>query len=86
MVVDLHVIPREGKWALRAGDSRRDNSLHDSQEQALREAHKHALEWGGSIIVYAEDGSVLEQHTLPPDSVPEPDRQKGSAGRGGSPA
>lgn len=73
-MADLHIIPRGGKWAVRAGSSESDSSLHDSQEQALREAQKRALQSGGSILVYAEDGSVLEQHTLPQDSIPDPDR------------
>lgn len=66
--IDLHIIPRGRKWAVRSGDSQRDNSAYDTQEQALQVAQEQAIRSNGSIIIYAVDGSVLMGHIFPRDS------------------
>ena len=59
---DQHVVPHEGKWAVRPAGSDKPSSVHSSQHEAIEHARAAAKQQGTVLFVHALDGHVREQH------------------------
>ncbi len=59
---DQHVVPHEGKWAVKAAGSDKPTSAHDTQHEAVESARELAKKQGTVLFIHALDGHVREQH------------------------
>lgn len=57
----FHVVPHNGRWAVRRDDARRVSSVHSTQREAIPAARKRARKAHGVLIVHARDGSVRDR-------------------------
>jgi hypothetical protein len=67
----------DGTWANQKDGNERASSLHDTQREAERAAHK-MLEntGGGELKVKGEDGKIRSKDTIPPARDPYPPKDK----------
>lgn len=59
---DQHVVPHEGKWAVKAAGSDKPTSVHDTQHEAVEKAREAAKKQATVLFIHAHDGHVREQH------------------------
>ncbi len=67
----------DGLWANKRDGAERAGSLHDTQREAERAAHK-MLEnsGGGELKVKGEGGKIRSKDTIPPAHDPNPPKDK----------
>ncbi len=53
-----HVVPHEGKWAVRAAGSEKATKLLPTKEDALDEARSIALNHGSDIVLHNAEGAI----------------------------
>jgi len=71
MAEAYHVLPHEGRWAVKHAGATRNTSVHDTQKEAIavaREHLKHA--GGGELNIHGENGEIREKDTVPPGHDP----------------
>jgi hypothetical protein len=67
----------DGQWANKKDGNERASSLHDTQREAERAAHRALVEsGGGELKVKGEDGRIRSKDTIPPAHDPNPPRDK----------
>jgi hypothetical protein len=54
-----HVIPHQGKWAVKREGSSRVTSVHDSKQEAIDAARKIARNQSGRLYVHGRNGQIL---------------------------
>lgn len=65
-----HVVPHEGKWAVRGAGSQRATSLHDTQGDAISAARGIARNQQSELFVHGRDGRIRERDTFGNDPFP----------------
>ena len=56
----LHVVKREGGWAVRRESSQRDSAKAATQGEAINIARDMAKRQGADIVIHRPDGSIRE--------------------------
>jgi hypothetical protein len=51
-----HVVPQNGKWAVRIEGKKRASSLHDTQAEAVEEARMRARRDKSELLIHGRDG------------------------------
>ena len=51
-----HVVPHEGKWAVRADKSKKPSSVHATQEEAINKAREIAHRQGTTLFIHDAHG------------------------------
>lgn len=65
----------DGQWANKKDGNERASSLHDTQREAERTAHRMLAETGGGELkVKGEGGRIRSKDTIPPGNDPNPPR------------
>lgn len=66
-----------GKWANKKDGNQRASSLHGTQKEAERTAHRMLeKEGGGELKVKGVDGRIRSKDTVPPGNDPCPPKDK----------
>ena len=66
-----HVVPHEGKWAVRAPGSERASSVHQTQAQAEARAKEIVANLGGGeVTTHRESGQIRDSDTVAPGPDP----------------
>lgn len=68
-----HVVPRQGKWAVRSTGSKRVASIHDTQQEAIAEARERAKDQKTELFIHGRDGQIRDRNSYGND----PSRRKG---------
>lgn len=56
--VAYHVLPHDGRWAIRRQGAQRVSSTYKTQREAIGIARERARKQRGELVVHARDGSV----------------------------
>jgi len=60
---DQHVVPHEGKWAVRGEGNDRVTSIHETQESAIESARKIAINNKSELVIHRPDGSIRDKNS-----------------------
>jgi hypothetical protein len=65
-----HVVPHEGKWAVKGEGSERATSVHDSQAEAAERARDIARRQRSELLVHGRDGEIRSRDSFGHDPNP----------------
>ena len=65
-----HVVPRDGKWAVRRSGSDRVTKTFDTQKEAIREGRRIARRQGTELYIHGRDGRIRDHDTFGSDPCP----------------
>ena len=65
-----HVVPRDGKWAVRRAGADRVSRKFDTQREAIEAARDIARNQGTELYIYGQDGRIRERNSYGKDSFP----------------
>ena len=65
-----HVVPRDGKWAVRRAGADRVSRKFDTQREAIEAARDMARNQGTELYIYGQDGRIRERNSYGKDSFP----------------
>jgi hypothetical protein len=72
---DRMVFRRPDGWANKRNDADRASSVHDTQAEAIKAAHRNLEnQGGGELIVKGRDGLIRSKDTIAPGNDPNPPR------------
>ena len=61
---------KDGKWAVKRSNSSKATSLHDTQEQAWKEARRLARGSGSEAFLKGKDGKIRTRNSYGTDPFP----------------
>lgn len=70
MAKNQHVIPFEGKWAVRGEGNERLTSTHKTQAEAINAAREIAKNQRSELIIHRADGRIRERDSYGNDPFP----------------
>ena len=70
---DVHVVPKDDKWAVEVEGTNLALSTHDTQEPAISAGRQIAMRNKSELLVHGEDGKIRERNTYGSD----PEASKG---------
>lgn len=56
-----HVVPHNGKWAVRVEGSKRVSSVYDTKQEAIDAARSIARIQAGKIVVHGRSGQIFQK-------------------------
>ena len=65
-----HVVPRDGKWAVRRGGAERVTRRYDTQREAIDAAREIARKQRTEVYVHGRDGRIRERNSYGDDPFP----------------
>jgi hypothetical protein len=69
-MTNQHVVPRDGKWAVKGARSLKASSLCDTQAEAIAAAKKIAKNQGSEMLIHGRNGRIRERNTYGNDPYP----------------
>ena len=66
---NVHVTPRDGRWAVEREDNQRASSLHDTQAEA-EAAGRVTARAAGRVYLHGRDGQIRERESYGNDPYP----------------
>ena len=70
-----HVVPRNGKWAVRGAGNRRVTSVHDTQAEAIGAATRIARNQRSEAVIHRRNGKIRDRDSYGNDPCPPKDRK-----------
>jgi Uncharacterized protein conserved in bacteria (DUF2188) len=70
-----HVVPHNGKWAVRGEGNSRVTSTHHTQREAIEAARRIARNQQSELVVHGRAGRIRERDGVGLDPAPPRDRQ-----------
>jgi len=68
-----HVVPRDGKWAVRGEGNSRDTSVFQTQGKAINVATTIAKHQHGEVVIHGRDGKIRDKDSYGNDPHPPKD-------------
>ena len=65
-----HVVPHDGKWAVRGEGNDRATSVHATQREAIEAAREIARNQRAELLIHGEDGKIRERDSYGHDPYP----------------
>ena len=65
-----HVIPHQGKWAVKSDSSKRATSIHETQAAATEKARDMARRQKTELLVHGRDGQIRSRDSFGNDPFP----------------
>ncbi len=72
---DIHVVPREGGWAVRREGATRDSSHHDRKSDATEAARDTARRERLEVVIRGKDGKIQDSDSYGKDPMPPRDQK-----------
>ena len=72
---DVHVVPRNGAWAVRREGAARDSSHHDRKSEAMDAAHDTARREHVEVVEHGRNGRIQDSDSYGNDPHPPIDRE-----------
>lgn len=72
-----HVIPHDGRWAVKREGSSRITSTHNTQGEAINAGREIARNQGGELVIHGRDGKIRDRDSLV--SYPRPPKDRASS-------
>jgi hypothetical protein len=70
MKTNIHVVPRDGAWAVRREGAERDSSHHDTQASAIDAARHTAQRDHTELLIHGRNGQIRERDSHGHDPYP----------------
>ena len=67
-----HVVPKDGKWAVRGEGNSRATSVHPTQKEAIKEGKKIAENQESELFIHNRQGQIRERNSYGNDPYPPP--------------
>ena len=68
--MNQHVMPHEGKWAVKGEGNQRATSVHDTQAEATERAREIARREKSELLVHGRDGEIRSRDSFGHDPFP----------------
>ena len=65
-----HVVPHDGKWAVRGAGNGRVTSIHDTQNEAFERAREIAIKQSAEVLIHGKNGQIRERNSYGNDPFP----------------
>lgn len=65
-----HVVPRDGKWAVRKAGSDRVTRTFETQREAVAAGRNIARNQGSELVIHGSDGLIRERRSYGNDPFP----------------
>lgn len=65
-----HVVPHEGRWAIRGAGSQRATSIHGTQREAIDAAREISRNQRSELFIHGRDGRIRERDSHGDDPFP----------------
>jgi hypothetical protein len=65
-----HVVPRDGKWAVRKAGSDRVTRVFETQREAVAAGRDIARNQGSELVIHGSDGLIRERRSYGNDPLP----------------
>lgn len=65
-----HVVPHEGRWAVKPERGQRASSVHQTQAQAIDRARDIARNQESELLIHGRDGRIRERDLYGNDPFP----------------
>jgi len=70
MKKNVHVVPKNGDWAVRREGAQRDSSHHDTQAEAIDAARQTAQRESAELLIHGRNGQIRERDSFGHDPFP----------------
>jgi hypothetical protein len=70
MKTPIHVVPRDGDWAVLREGAQRDSSHHQTQADAIDAARQTAQREGVELLIHGRNGQIRERDSHGHDPFP----------------
>lgn len=70
MAKNVHVVPRDDKWAVRREGNVRATSVHATQAGAIERARQIASNERSEVVIHRADGRIRERDSYGRDPMP----------------
>jgi len=70
-----HVVPYQGKWAVRGEGNEKVTSTHDTQAEAIQRARKIAINQRSEVVIHRPDGTIRDKDSYGKDPWPPKDKK-----------
>jgi hypothetical protein len=67
---NIHVVPRDGEWAVRRDGNERASSVHPTQQEATQAARKIAKKEKTEVVIHRADGRIRDRDRYGSDPLP----------------
>jgi len=71
----VHVVPRDGSWAVRRSGAERDSSHHGTQSDAIDAGRHTAQREHTELFVHGRDGRIRDRDSSGNDPFPPRDKR-----------
>ncbi|BFO67398.1 DUF2188 domain-containing protein [Chryseobacterium sp. KCF3-3] len=58
-----HVVPHQGKWAVKGEGNQKNTLITDTQEQAITKAREIAKNQESELLIHGRDGAIREKNS-----------------------
>lgn len=66
----IHIVPRDGRWAVLRENAERASSLHDTQAEAIGQGRGTAHKEGVELVIHRPDGRIRDSDSHGRDPFP----------------
>ena len=66
---DVHVVRRDGKWAVRKAGADRITRSYGTKQEAIDAARGFAINQGSALYIHGNDGRICERFAYEKDSL-----------------
>ena len=73
---NIHVVPRDGTWAVRREHAQRDSSHHDTKSDAMDSGRGTARRDGVELVIHRRDGTIEDKDSYGNDPFPPRDTKR----------
>ncbi len=63
MKKNQHVVPHQGKWAVKGAGNQKNTLITDTQEQAITKARGIARNQESELLIHGRDGVIREKNS-----------------------
>lgn len=65
-----HVVPHNGRWAVKGAGNQRATSMHDTQQQAIDAGREIARKHQSELVIHRPDGRIRDKDSHGNDPFP----------------
>lgn len=65
-----HIVPHEGRWAVRSAGSQRASSIHSTQGKAIAAGREIARNQRSELVIHGRDGRIRDRDSYGNDPYP----------------
>lgn len=70
MSKNQHVVPHDGKWAVRGAGNSRATSIHNTQAEAQAAAREIAINQRSEVVIHRPNGQIRDKDSYGNDEFP----------------